>query len=90
MDIHDELADKLLKQLFADEQKREDEFRQTSARYARIENAIAVLSDMKTNSSHICYGGLAERLGIGRRGTSQDITGHITKSTISNVRAVAA
>lgn len=74
MDIHDELADKLLKQLFADEQKREDEFRQTSARYARIENAIAVLSDMKTNSSHICYGGLAERLGIGRRGTSQDIT----------------
>lgn len=74
MDIHDELAEKLLRQMFAEEQKGEDEFRQMPSRYARIENAIAVLSDMKTDSSHICYGGLAERLGIGKRGTSQDIT----------------
>ena len=73
MNINNELEDKLLKQPFAEEQERDADYRLTAARYALIENAIAVLSDMKTNTSYICYGGLAERLGIGVRGASLEI-----------------
>lgn len=32
--------------------------------YARMENTLAVLSDMRSNRSHICYGGFARTLGI--------------------------
>lgn len=74
MNINDELEKKLLKQPFADELGKDHDFRLTAARYAHMENAIAVLSDMKTNTSYICYGGLAGRLGIGRRGASQCIS----------------
>lgn len=73
MNINNELENKLLKQPFAEEQERDADYRLTAARYAQIENAIAVLSDMKSNTSYICYGGLAERLGIGSRGTFQEI-----------------
>lgn len=73
MNINNELEDKLLKQPFADELEKDHDYRLTAFRYAQIENGIAVLSDMKTNTSYICMGGLAERLGIGGRGTSQDI-----------------
>ena len=73
MNINNELEDKLLKQPFAEEADRDADYRLTAARYAQIENAIAVLSDMKTNTSYICYGGLAERLGIGVRGASLEI-----------------
>ena len=73
MNINNELEDKLLKQPFAEEAGKDADYRLTVARYAQIENAIAVLSDMKTNTSYICLGGLAERLGIGARGISQDI-----------------
>ena len=61
MSINDELEKKLLDQPFADDLEKEDEYLLMATRYARIENAIAVLSDMKTNASYICYGGLAER-----------------------------
>ena len=73
MNINDELEKKLLEQPFAEELDKDNEFRLTAARYAQIENAIAVLSDMKDNTSYICYGGLAERLGVGCRGVSQCI-----------------
>ena len=73
MNFNNELEDKLLKQPFADELEKDHDYRLTALRYAQIENGIAVLSDMKTNTSYICMGGLAERLGIGGRGTSQDI-----------------
>ena len=73
MNINNELEDKLLKQPFADELEKDHDYRLTALRYAQIENGIAVLSDMKANTSYICMGGLAERLGIGGRGTSQDI-----------------
>ena len=73
MNINDELEKRLLEQPFADERNEEDGYRLMTMRYAQIENSIAVLSDMKTNTSYICYGGLAERLGIGKRGTSQEI-----------------
>ena len=73
MNINNELEKQLLEQPFADECSEGDGYRLMTMRYAQIENAIAVLSDMKTNTSYICYGGLAERLGIGERGTSQYI-----------------
>ena len=73
MNINNELEDKLLKQPFAEEADKDADYRLTAARYAQIENAIAVLSDMKTNTSYVCLGGLAEQLGIGSRGVSQDI-----------------
>ena len=74
MSINDELEKKLLDHPFADDLEKEDEYLLMATRYARIENAIAVLSDMKTNASYICYGGLAERLGISQRGTAQRIS----------------
>ena len=73
MNINNELEDKLLKQPFAEELGRDADYRLTAIRYAQIENAIAVLSDMKANTSYICHGGLSERLGLGARGTLQDI-----------------
>ncbi|WP_455497114.1 response regulator transcription factor [Coprobacter sp.] len=41
--------------------------------YARIENAIAVLSDLKLNKSCIYYGGAAETLGLSERNTVKEI-----------------
>ena len=73
MNVNDELEKQLLEQPFTDEHSEEDDYRLMTMRYAQIENAIAVLSDMKTNASYICYGGLAERLGVSKRGTSQEI-----------------
>lgn len=73
MIINNELEKKLLEQPFADELDRDYDYRLTAIRYAQIENAIAVLSDMKTNTSIVCYGGLSERLGIGKKGKFQKI-----------------
>lgn len=74
MNINDELENKLLTQPFAEEIERDHDYRLTAVRYAQIENAIAVLSDMKSNTSFICHSGLSERLGIGYRSTSQSIS----------------
>lgn len=42
--------------------------------YARVENAIAVLSDMRTNSSLIVYGEFAQRIGLSTDSTSYGIS----------------
>lgn len=76
MDIVSQLNDELLKQVFTEEQKqsiRLDEYKEVASIYARIENSIAVLSDMKTNRSYAFYGGAAERLGLERRGTMKTL-----------------
>ena len=57
MHINDDLEKKLLEQPFTEETDPQGGFLQLAMNYARLENAIAVLSDMKTNTSHICYGG---------------------------------
>ena len=60
MDIVNKLSEELLKQTFAEKQKlteRLNEYKHVASIYARTENAIAVLSDMKTNTSYIYYGG---------------------------------
>ena len=56
MDIKNKLNNELLKQAFAEEQLQPgkvDECRLIASTYARIENSIAVLSDMKANTSYI-------------------------------------
>lgn len=40
-----------------------------AASYAITENALSVLSDLKTHRSHIFHGGFSETLGISRKGT---------------------
>lgn len=60
MDIVNKPNDELLKQTFTEEQQlsnRLNECKLIASTYAQIENSIAVPSDMKTNTSHIYYGG---------------------------------
>ena len=44
--------------------KETEPYKEMARHYAYMENAIAVLSDMRTNSSYIYYGGFAETLGF--------------------------
>ena len=45
---------------------------QAARMYARIENAIAVLSDLQANRSYIYYGGVGDVLGMSPSGTSHE------------------
>jgi len=71
MEILRELNDELLRQPFARgrEEERIEACRRTAAAYALTEGAIAVLSDLETDRSLICYGTLAETLGIAASGS---------------------
>jgi len=76
MDVKHKLNDELLKQKFKKEHHlsiRLNEYMQIASNYAQIENSIAVLSDMKANTSYVFYGGLAERLGLAKRSTKKII-----------------
>lgn len=77
MDLQKKLTDKLLSQTFSaddrDAEARLETHRTTALAYARTENAVAVLSDMRTDTSYICYGGMAETLGLSRKNTVQNI-----------------
>lgn len=75
MHVADELNDELLMQPFGPVSRTDslEEHERTAAVYARAENAIAVLSDLKSGKSRIWYGGAAERLGIAPRGGSRVI-----------------
>lgn len=51
-----------------------ERYRELARGYARVENAVAVLSDMRAGTSLICYGGFAGRLGMsGAVGTERSI-----------------
>lgn len=52
-----------------------------AASYARMENAIAVLSDLRTNTSHIFYGGFAHVFGLGK-GVKEDWVSSIWEKEI--------
>lgn len=43
-----------------------ERYKAIACSYAIMENSIAVLSDMRSNTSYIFYGGFADRLGISR------------------------
>lgn len=67
MNIANILNNELLKQTFTEEEEPLvclERCRQMAAMYARIENSIAVLSDMKSNTSYIYYGKVASELGL--------------------------
>lgn len=75
MDIVDKLSEELLKQPFTDEQQHGilNECQHIASIYAQMENALAVLCDMKTNISYIFYGGISEKLGLSERANIQTI-----------------
>lgn len=77
MKIFDTLNDKLLKQTFDDSHSLHElltEYMQVAYIYSKIENAIAVLSDLKSNKSYIYYGGIAEQLAITEKDNLQEIS----------------
>ena len=51
-----------------------DMYRDLACSYARIENAIAVLSDLRTGSSYIYYGGFSRTLGIDKSGKEDELS----------------
>lgn len=77
MDIVDKLTSELMKLRNSDESPQSDpsltEKYKTAARnYASMENTVSVLSDLKSNVSHIYYGRFAETLGIGNRPAGEE------------------
>ena len=67
MNIVSTLNEKLLRQNFDDEHSEAllwEECRQTALAYVRTENALAVLSDLQSNTSRIYNGRTAVRLGL--------------------------
>lgn len=78
MDIQQTLNNKLLNQEFSTTDKDSESIltahKMTARTYARTENAIAVLSDMKANISYLYYGGVAETLDIAPKNTEQTIS----------------
>ena len=77
MNIVDRLTSELMKLRDSDESPQSDpsltERYKTAARnYAFMENTVSVLSDLKSNVSHIYYGRFAETLGIGNRPAGEE------------------
>lgn len=76
MDIVDKLNGELL-QVNRDNNpphtKELEKYKELACHYARIENAISVLSDMRSNVSYIYYGGFSKLLGV----NAHDLDGKI-------------
>lgn len=51
-----------------------DRYKEIACNYARMENTIAVLSDLRTNTSYIYYGGFSQTLGIGKSGKEDKVS----------------
>ena len=71
MDIAHQLSHELLRQDFVREQMAPDEldrYKMIACHYARVENALSVLSDMRSNTSYIYYGGFSKTLGLTKAG----------------------
>lgn len=77
MEIIDELNGELLRQDFNDETKLPfpeelERYKAIARSYSITENTLSVLSDMKTNTSHIYYGGFSRTLGLKESGPTID------------------
>ena len=75
MNTQQELDRTLLEQDFGRDTPMSDSleaYRQAARMYARIENAIAVLSDLRSNRSYIYYGGAGEALDMSPAGTCHE------------------
>lgn len=71
MTTKDQLCSTFLTQDFIDQDQLTNNlshYRSIAAAYAQVENAIAVLSDLKERASHIYYGGIAKLLNVGSPG----------------------
>lgn len=76
MNIVSALNEELLKQPFSKDKGETDllvQYQQVAYSYSRLENSMAVLSDLKENKSYIYNGGVAEALGIGDKGSMKNI-----------------
>lgn len=88
MDIVSRLSDELLKQTFAEEENasvRLNECKQIALAYAKNENSIAVLSDMRANTSYIYYGKVAETLGLARQNDTETLRSIWEKGIFSRI-----
>lgn len=77
MDVVATLNEKLLNRPFAERQDESlllEEYKHVAHRYSKLENAIAVLSDLKSDKSFIYFGGLAEKLGIAQKDSTKEIS----------------
>lgn len=77
MDTKDILNQEFSAQDFAEEQPYAEmlnRYKDIACNYARMENAIAVLSDLRTNASYIYYGSFSQMLGIGKCGTEGKVS----------------
>ena len=77
MDTIDILNREFSGQDFAEEQpyaEMLDRYRGLACSYARIENTIVVLSDLRTSSSYIYYGGFSRTLGIDKSGKEDELS----------------
>lgn len=87
MDIIDKLNNKFLKQDFT-QAKRSlyseelEKYKGIACNYARMENAISVLSDMHTNISYIYYGGFSKVLGMNDATDAEDKINSIWEENI--------
>ena len=80
MDIIDKLNKELLKQNFMEHSSAShelDKYREVAYRYACLENAISVLSDMRTNISYIHIWRILRSIGTERNGKSPPHTFHL-------------
>ena len=76
MNVINTLNEKLLKQPFGEDQNKPitlSQYQYMAFMYSRIENAIAVLSDMKANKSYIYNGRVAKELGFNENDNSEEI-----------------
>lgn len=74
MEIDNKLNEKLRQQMDGRwEENEEIEFRLIAQSYAKCENAIAVLSNLRTNRSFIYFGKTSQTLEIGQANTSQEV-----------------
>ncbi len=48
-------------------------YKDIARNYARLENAVAILSDLRTNTSYIYYGGFAQTLGMGHGRSEEEV-----------------
>ena len=77
MDTREILNKEFSTQDFAKEQPYAEmlnRYKNIACNYARMENAIAVLSDLRTNTSYLYYGGFAQMLEPGKCGTEGKVS----------------
>ena len=77
MDTKDVLNKEFFTQCFSEEQpyaRKLNTYKEIACNYAKIENAIAVLSDWRSNESYIYYGRFSKMLGIDKNAKDSKVS----------------